>query len=169
MPRQPGSRIRDYSKEPSQNPHGPKPTEPHSKWQLLVEGKRSEHKISLRDLATRAHIPSGTLFNWVRAKTAAPPRLSYTAAINRRLAAALHISAEELSDAYNQSAFQPLDPNAPSPAPAPAPKTRTASIADFEENLGRIVMVLQSTGNTSFTIDDIKSASSLVLQSKLKQ
>ena len=156
MPRQPGSRVRDYSIEPSSNRFGPKAVEPHTPWQLLLEEKRKEKKLALRDLATRAQIPAGTLFNWVRSKTGAPPRTSYTADLNRRLALALAITPEELADAYNASAFRPVDPNASEPSPRPAPHVSEDAAAYTVEGLKRLLATLKSTGRTTFTLPELE-------------
>lgn len=153
MARKPGERIRDYSIEPSRNKFGPKAVNPHSPWQLLIEKSRKEKKIPLRELATRAQIPSGTLFNWVRAKKGAPPRISYTANLNRRIATALGIEPEHLADAYNSSAFKPVDHAAIEMDPRPAPQLREN--ADAVDGLDRLLHVLRAAGRQTFTLTEL--------------
>ena len=149
--------------EPSKNRYGPKAVEPHSPWQLLLENARKEKRIALRDLATRAQIPAGTLFNWVRSKKGAPPRLSYTANLNRRLAIALGVTPEELADAYNASAFRPVDPDANESAPRPAPHVSEDATAYTVEGLKRLLATLKATGRTSFTLMELELSINLLL------
>ena len=157
MARKPGSRARDYSLEPSSNRFGPKPVNPHSPWQLLVEKQREVTGQALRSLATRAQIPAGTLFNWVRAKTGAPPRTAYTANLNRRLAKALEIPAKDLADAYNASAFRPVDPDAIEAAPRPAPPSKETSAALLDEFSARLLATVKASGRPSITIPELES------------
>jgi transcriptional regulator with XRE-family HTH domain len=163
MARKPGSRARDYSSEPSKNRFGPKAVEPHSPWQLLVEEKRTEKEIALRELASRADIAAGTLFNWVRSKTGAPPRTSYTADLNRRLAAVLGVTADELADAYNASAFKPVDPNASEPSPRPAPHVSEDAATYTVDGLRRLLATLKSTGRTTFTLLELELSIAMLL------
>lgn len=163
MARPPGSRGRNYNDQPSTNKFGPKQVEPHSPWQILVEQKRTEHKLPLRDVATRAQIPSGTFFNWVRSKTGAPPRTSYTQDVNKRLANALKVTEEELADAYNASAYKPVDPKvieAPRPAPHRLGENLTAFTVD---GLKRFVAMLEASGRANFTLDEIKLTAGMIL------
>lgn len=157
MPREPGSRIRDFNVEPSDNQHGPQAVEPHSEWQLLIERTRSEKKLSIREVASKSNIPSGTLYNWVRAKKGAPSRSIYTASANKRLAHALQIDENELAEAYNRSAFNPVDPNQPDPPPRPAPR---ASGEDPRRIIGELVAALRKTKRSTFTIDEIELVAS---------
>lgn len=165
MPRKPGSRARDYSAEPSKNRYGPKHVEPHSPWQLLIENTRSEKQISMRELASRAQIPSGTLFNWLRAGTGAPGRLSYTSTVNARLSQALGISEEMLAEAYNASAFRPVDPKVIEPDPRPAPHHSENHPAISVDGLRHFLNNLKATNRQSFTIAELELAASMILES----
>lgn len=156
MARPPGSRGRDYNEEPSNNRHGPKHVEPHSPWQVLVEKQRVKTQQSLRVIATRANIPSGTLFNWVRSKKGCPPRISYTQHLNKCLATALEVDEQKLADAYNSSAFKPVDPKIIE-APAHSLLQPQQNSADLVvEALKRLLDVLKSTGRTSFTLSELE-------------
>ena len=163
MARQPGSRFRDYSAEPSTNRFGPKAVNPFSPWQLLVEKQRVDTKQPLRLIATRAQIPAGTLFNWVRAKRGFPPRTSYTQDLNKRLAAALICDEQELADAYNASAFKPVDPKVIE-APRPAPLTLQENPTAFTVvGLKRFLAMLKASGRTSFTLGEIELTAGMIL------
>ncbi len=163
MARIPGSRGRNYNDEPSTNRFGPKAVEPHSQWQILVENQRKEKELSIREVSTRAQIPSGTLFNWVRAKTGAPPRTSYTQEVNKRLAAVLNLTEDELAEAYNASAFKPVDPKMIEP-PRPAPHHVAENLTAFTvDGLKRFVAMLEASGRTSFTIEEIKLTAGMIL------
>lgn len=155
MARKPGTRARDYSLEPSTNRFGPKAVEPWSPWQLMVEQRRNELSMPLREVAARAQIPAGTFFNWVRAKRGAPPRVTYSANLNRRLAAAIQVTPEALATAYNASAFRPVDPNANESSPRPAPPTTEAPPPT--SGLQPLLATLKATGRTSITIADLES------------
>lgn len=168
MARQPGSRIRNYDIEPSKNRYGPKAVEPHTPWQLMIEAARAQTKMPLRKVAEKSDIPAGTLFNWLRAKTGAPPRATYTANLNRRLAEALMIKPEDLAEAYNKSAFNPVDPDAfeeapsaPAP-PSPAPVVQEDIIAFRVDGLKRLLAMLRSTGRTSFTMAEIELSAAMI-------
>lgn len=163
MPRKPGSRARDYSAEPSNNRYGPKHVDPHSPWQLLIEEKRKENQISMRQLATRAQVPSGTLFNWLRAGTGAPSRVSYTTSVNARIAKALGITEEDLASAYNESAFRPVDPKIKDPEPLPAPHLAESPTAYSVDGLRRLLSSLKSTGRQTFSIQELELAASMIL------
>lgn len=163
MARPPGSRFRDYSAEPSTNQYGPKAVNPHSPWQLLVEKQRVETKQPLRLIASRALIPSGTLFNWVRAKRGCPPRTSYTQDLNKRLAAALKCDEQELADAYNASAFKPVDPKVIE-TPRPAPQTLGENLTAYTvSGLNRFLHMLKASGRTSFTLSEIELTAGMIL------
>ena len=155
--------MKNYSAEPSENRYGPQATDPHTEWQIRIEAARSEQNISLRDLAARAEIPSGTLFNWVRAKKGAPPRASYTANINRRLAKALKIPEKELAELYNRAAFQPVDPSKDEPGPRPAPHVQENATAFMVDGLRRFLANLKATGRESFTMSELEFAASMIL------
>jgi transcriptional regulator with XRE-family HTH domain len=161
MPRKPGTRVRDYSRQPSSNQFGPQATDPYSPWQLLIEGIRQEKEITLRQLAALAQIPAGTLFNWVRAKSGAPSRSSYTSEVNARLSRALGVQEDKLAEAYNQSAFKPVDPQHPDPAPAP--KTLESLPAQTVDALKRLLAVLKSTGRESYTLGEIELLAGMVI------
>jgi hypothetical protein len=163
MPRKPGSRARDYSIEPSTNRYGPKHVDPHSPWQLLIESTRAEKQIPVRALATRAQIPPGTLFNWLRSGTGAPSRTTYTTSVNARLSRALGISEDSLADAYNQSAFRPVDPTIADPEPRPAPHLAENATAFTVDGLRRFLHNLKATGRKSFTIEELELAASMIL------
>lgn len=168
MAREPGSRIRNYDIEPSSNPYGPKAVEPHSPWQLLVEQTRAQKKITLRDLAARAQIPAGTLFNWVRNKRGCPSISTYTAQVNARFARALGTTEEKLADAYNKSLFKPLDINAKEPPPRPAPQVSEAATAFTVDGLKRFLTHLRSSGRSEFTLSELELASSFILEGSVK-
>jgi hypothetical protein len=165
MARNPGSRARDYDKEPSTNLYGPKPVNPHSPWQLLVEKQREQIQISIRAVATRAQIPAGTLFNWIRARSGAPPRVTYTQDVNKRLAKVLKLKEEELADAYNQSAFRPVDPKVIEKPPAPPrPTTVQENSTVFTvDGLRRFLQMLKASGRTSFTVAELESMAALLI------
>lgn len=164
MARQPGSRYRDYKTNPSMNRYGPKAVDPFSPWQIMVENKRRETKQTLRALATRARIPAGTFFNWVRAAKGCPPRTSYTQDINKRLAAALDIDEQDLADAYNQSAFIPVDPNVIEAPPRPAPHAVQETPPAFTiDGLKRFLAMLRASGRTSFTLGEIELTAAMIL------
>ena len=164
MARQPGSRFRDYSAEPSTNRYGPKAVNPFSPWQILVEKQRVETKQPLRLIATRAQIPSGTLFNWVRAKRGCPPRTSYTQDLNKRLALALQCDEQELADAYNASAFRPVDPKVIEAPPRPAPHTLQENPTAYTvDGLKRLLAMLKASGRTSFTFGEIELTAGMIL------
>lgn len=168
MAREPGSRVRNYDIEPSNNPYGPKAVEPHSPWQLLVEEQRAQKKITLRELATRAQIPAGTLFNWVRNKRGCPSRSSYTSPVNARFARALGISEDKLADAYNQSVFKPLDPRKIEQDVHPAPRTSENASALMGVGLKRFLEHLHATGRTEFGMNELDLAASFILGSAVK-
>lgn len=167
MARQPGSRIRNYSIEPSTNEFGPKATDPHSPWQLLIEGIRERKKITIRNLAKKADIPSGTLFNWLRSKKGYPSRSIYTSSVNKRLASALGIKEDELAEAYNKSSFSPVNPKAPDPEPPPrpAPQVSENATAFMVDGLKRFMHQLELSGRDSFTLAELKLAASFILGS----
>lgn len=163
MARPPASRGRDYNQEPSTNKLGPKYVEPFSPWQLLVEKQRQTHKLPLREVAELAQIPSGTLFNWVRAKRAAPPRTSYTQDVNKRLAKAIKADEQELAQAYNASAFKPVDPKVIE-APSPAPHMLGENLTTFTvDGLKRFLAMLKASGRSNFTIGEIELTASMIL------
>ena len=168
MARLPGSRIRNYDIEPSDNPFGPKAVEPHSPWQLLVEKTRAEKQITLRQLAALADIPSGTLFNWVRNKRGCPSRSSYTTGVNARFAKALGISEHKLAEAYNNSLFKPLDPKISEPDPRPAPHVSENATAFTVDGLRRFLATLKATGRETFTIAELDLAASMILAHGVK-
>lgn len=168
MARKPGSRVRDYNAEPSTNQFGPRAVEPHSPWQKLIESSREEKEITLRDLAARADIPAGTLFNWVRNKRGCPPRISYTANMNKRFATALGISPDTLADAYNASAYKPLDPAAIEADPRPAPHVSENSTAFTVDGLKRFLAILKATGRPSFTIGELELSASMIEDQSVK-
>lgn len=165
MPRKPGSRARDYSAEPSNNRYGPKHVEPHSPWQLLIEKTRTEKEMSMRALASRAQIPAGTLFNWLRAGTGAPSRVTYTSSVNARISRALGITEQLLADAYNESAFKPVDPKIIEPSPSPAPHLSESTAAFTVDGLKRFLHNLRATGRQTFTMSELELAASMILES----
>lgn len=168
MPIEPGSRIRNYNIEPANNPYGPKAVEPHSPWQLLVEKIRKDKHITLRELAARAQVPSGTLFNWVRNKRGCPSRSAYTSSVNARFAKALGITQEELAEAYNKSVFTPLDPSKQEEDPRPAPRVSENASAFTVDGLRRFLAHLRSSGRTEFTLTELELAASLILDMGVK-
>ena len=131
----------------------------------MVEAARVKEEVSLRELATRAQIPAGTLFNWVRAPKGAPPRNAYTSNVNRRLAKALNIPEKNLAKAYNESAFRPIDPNIDEPSPRPAPHLRENHTAFTVDGLQRFLHHLKATGRTSFTLLELELAASMIVDS----
>lgn len=138
------------------NLHGPKPVEPHSPWQILIEKRRLETKQPLRTIASRAQIASGTLFNWVRAKKGYPPRTSYDQNLNKRLAIALEVEEQELADAYNASAFKPVDPKIIETSARSRLKPQQNSAVFVAGALTQLLDVLKSTGRTSFTLSELE-------------
>ncbi len=172
MPRTPGSRGTDYSAKTDVPTYGPRLVDPHSPWQLLVEKWRSEEKVAVRLLASRALIPTGTLFNWLRSKTGAPSRMAYTQDVNKRITKALHPKAsgkkfeeleKELADAYNKSAYTPVDPNvieSPRPAPHSLQENSTAFTAD---GLVRFLQMLKTTGRESFSMAELEFTAVMIL------
>ncbi len=164
MARKPGTRARNYSLEPSNNQFGPKATDPHSPWQLLIEGIREEKELTIRQVAAKAQIPSGTLFNWIRSRKGCPSRSAYTSMINKRLAAAIGVPEEQLADAYNRSAFTPINPSNPDPAPPrPAPGlAENPSALEGAAGMTRFMDTLRVSGRNSFTLAELEMISSLV-------
>jgi len=118
MPQRPGYRRKDYKHSPSMNKKGPQAGEPFSKWQILVEETRTEKCLAIRALAEICLIPSGTLFNWLRAKTGVPSFTRYKPPVNKRIADALGIKPDTLWEAYQHSLK-----HIPSP-PGPAPRSQ---------------------------------------------
>ncbi len=167
MSRRPGSRIRDYQIEPANNVRGPVATNPHSPWQLLIEEIRETREISIRDLAKRAHIPSGTLFNWLRSRRGGPSKSIYTPQINKRLAAAIGVKESKLTDAYNRSvglpAPHPHEKPFAAPAEIPAPLLREEETSFRIEALKRFLHSLEATGKTEFTLQELKFAAAIIL------
>jgi transcriptional regulator with XRE-family HTH domain len=168
MARTPGSRVRNYDIEPAQNPFGPQAVEPHSPWQLMIEKAREEKKITLRDLASRAQIPPGTLFNWVRNKRGCPSRSTYTANLNSRFAKALEIKPEDLADAYNRSAYTPIDPAALEEDPPPRPAPHISEGATALDGLMRFMSILKAAGRESFSIGELELSASMILEASVK-
>lgn len=160
-----GSRRRDYSTNPKPDPvSGPKTVEPHSPWQLLVEGKRSEMSLTLRELASRAQVAQGSLFNWVRAPSGGPSRRIYTANVNLRFANALKLEPEDLAEAYNNSVNKPLDPEAFEPEPAPrAPGFQESSTAFTVDGLKSFLAMAKASGKTTFTYADLEQIAAFIL------
>jgi transcriptional regulator with XRE-family HTH domain len=168
MSREPGSRIRNYDIEPAFNPFGPKAVEPHSPWQLLLEKTRADKKITLRELASRAQVPAGTLFNWVRSKRGCPSRSTYTAQVNSRFAKALGIPEQKLADAYNSSVFKPLDINEKPNAPRPAPQVGENASAFTVDGLKRFLAHLRASGRSEFSMTELELAASFILGAPVK-
>lgn len=168
MARKAGSRVKIYADEPYSSQAGPVRTDPFSPWQLLIEETRARDDIdlSIRALAKKAEVNPSTLFNWLRSKSGGPLRYAYTANINRRLARALDLEPEVLADAYNRSAFKPVDPqaNEPARAPRPAPENLQESSTVYTvDGLKRYLALLEATGQTSFTLDQLKALSGFIL------
>ena len=163
MARKPGARIRDYNIEPSTNRHGPRAAEPFSPWQLLVEEQRKIHQLPLREVAILAQVPAGTLFNWLRAKKGAPPRVSYTANINSRLARALKIGEDELAQAYNSSAFRPVDPQSIEVENRSRARRQEGSPSLKLDGLKHLLATLKASGRESFTISELELSIQMLL------
>jgi hypothetical protein len=126
----------------------------------MVEEKRADLKISMRELGIRAQTPQGTIFNWLRNKRGGPPRIIYTSNLNRRFAAALQVDETELAEAYNKSLFTPVDPKAQEEAPRPVPH-------HLQENshgsLRSFLAIVDASGRTSFTPAEIHQIASFIL------
>ena len=131
---------------------------------MLIADKQKELNLSIRQIAEKAQISDGTFFNWIRSPKGAPPRKSYTQSINKRLAAAIKVTPEELADAYNSSAFNPIDPAVPDPEPAPpAPhgvqEVPTAFVVD---GLKRFLSMLRDSKRPTFTLAELESFATLI-------
>lgn len=83
------------------------------------------------------------------------------------MAKALAIDEEKLAEAYNKSAFSPVDPKAPDPEPAPrpAPQTLENATAFTVDGLKRFMRQLENSGRDSFTMAELKLAASFILGS----
>jgi hypothetical protein len=162
MPRQPGSRIKDYEIDPFSGSSPHRPVNPFSPWQLLVENTRAEKHISLRKLAELSEIPNGNIYNWTRSWRGGPMRTVYTASVNDRLSRALGLDPQELADAYNKSAFMPLDPNKPESDPRPGPRSSGNSAQLDTDGLRRFMATLHATGRDSFRILELEQIASML-------
>lgn len=163
MPAQPGSRRRIYGEEPFDGSSPHKPVDPHSEWQVKIEDARAEKGLSFRKLAELSKIPAGNLFNWLRSAKGTPSRTAYSSSVNNRLATALGIDPEELADAYNKSAFKPVDPNTPDPAPrAPRPGPQENLPGD-PESLRGFLGALKATRRPSFSISELETMAAMFL------
>lgn len=166
MPRSPGYRSSDYSKDS-------RFSEPHSPWQQLIETRRTELEISMRTLGGLAKISANTLFNWLRSPRGCPPIRSYPATVNKRLAEALQLDPQTLQEKYTQSRLEkdkrlwdatpaPHDRKESSkdthPRPAPRAPVLEESPAGYSvrDPLSRLLAMLRASGRTSFTLDQIE-------------
>ena len=162
----PGSRRRIYKDDPRSNKTGPRAVDPHSPWQLLVEKQRKELKLSMRKLATRAQVSDGSLFNWLRNAAGGPTRMSYSANTNRRFAVALGLKPEILAEAYNESLFTPVDPDAIEEPPRPAPHPSKELPAGFSvDGLRRFLAMAEACGKATFTLADLKLIAAMIATS----
>lgn len=77
-----------------------------SPWQKLIESRRIELGLSLRELEVISNkggsvgLTFNKLWNWLRHPDGYPSPRSYTPALNNKLARALHLSPGALSTAY---------------------------------------------------------------------
>lgn len=94
-----------------------KTADPHSPWQRLVHARMVELDLSLRAVAEKVSTKASPLghtrlYNWIRHVDGYPPKDSYSAEINARLARALELTPERLAEAYEASrkVFHTADP-----------------------------------------------------------
>lgn len=79
-----------------------------SPWQKLVEDRRVQTGLTLRDVANAvtksgSKLTFNTLWLWLRHRDGFPNPRSYTATMNTRLARALKLPATQLAAAYEES------------------------------------------------------------------
>lgn len=130
----------------------------------MVEAQRDELGLSMRALATRAQVSSGSLFNWLRNAAGGPSRPSYSANVNRRFAKALKLKPEALAEAYNKSLFTPVDPDAIEEPPRPAPQdSKETSAVISVDGLRRFLAMAEACGKSTFTLAELKQIAALVL------
>lgn len=114
----PGTKVRDFAKpkpKPKTEPDGKpkqqrviKRVEPFSSWQILVQDRCTELRISTRALADKIATPRksyehSTLWAWIRSPEGVPPGAAYTQELNARLAAAIEVHPDVLSSAFEES------------------------------------------------------------------
>lgn len=157
-----GSRRRDYSEQPATNKNGPVFADPHSPWQLMIEAAREEHQLSIREVAQKANVPAGTLFNWLRGQRGFPLKRYYNEKVNDRLARALHLKPEGLLKAYAQSAIADMsllqeEASEYRTTSRPAPRAPDSGKFSSALSASRLIQVLEATGKESFTVAQIKA------------
>lgn len=86
----------------------PKRVEPFSPWQKLVDQRMIELQVTTRALTekistAKRKFAHTTLWAWLRSVEGCPPKETYTADINRKLAIALEIKPDVLAQAYERS------------------------------------------------------------------
>lgn len=104
-----GTVIQSYT-EPVVYPSGRRRhlVRPFSPWQKLVEGRRIEKDLSVRELAASVSTGSSQIsytriWNWLRHPLGYPPRQAYSETLNARFARALGLAPHKLAEAYEES------------------------------------------------------------------
>ena len=153
------------------NKKGPQAGEPFSKWQILVEETRTEKCLAIRALAEITLIPSGTLFNWLRAKTGVPSFTRYKPPVNKRMADALGIKPDTLWEAYQHSLKTIPSPPGPAPQSQGNPPAGNSvlqedvtpySLGSTNDRLTKLLSLLQTTGRSTFTLQEIQILASMI-------
>lgn len=85
-----------------------KRVDPFSPWQLLIQDRATELKLSTRALAQRIATPRRayehtTIWAWLRSPEGTPPGDTYTPELNRALAKALDLKPDVLAAAFEES------------------------------------------------------------------
>lgn len=105
--------MRDYSTPPPSGDDKPrkrviKRVDPFSPWQTLIYDRCTELGISTRALAEKIAGPRvayehTTIWAWLRSPDGVPPGNTYTADLNKRLAAAINVHPDVLAGAFEES------------------------------------------------------------------
>lgn len=85
-----------------------KRSNPHSPWQIMVDGRMKELRITSRTLAkalsvARSGIANTTIWAWTTNADGYPPPVTYSEEMNNLLANALQIKPDILAKAYEES------------------------------------------------------------------
>jgi hypothetical protein len=85
-----------------------KRVDPFSPWQLLVQERCADLRLSTRALTAKISTAEWspehtTVWAWLRSPEGTPPADTYTAALNRRMATALGIKPDVLAQAFEDS------------------------------------------------------------------
>lgn len=86
----------------------PKRSDPHSPWQIMVDDRMRELRVSSRALADKISTPTRklthtTIWAWTKNLEGTPPTATYTEEVNRKLAQALDLKPELLAQAFEES------------------------------------------------------------------